>query len=123
MGITVYPITPDFVAEIGDVNLSKPLAEDEFEAIKEAFWKYAVLIFPDQNLDQEQHLEFAGKFGPLEAGTGIGRSGRPLRFRAELADVSNIDTDGQLLRDGDRLKEYQLGNRLWHTDDGAALSP
>jgi alpha-ketoglutarate-dependent 2,4-dichlorophenoxyacetate dioxygenase len=116
MGITVFPVTPDFIAEIGDVDLSTSLGKADVSAIKEAFWKYAVLIFPDQRLSQEQHLDFARHFGPLETGTGISRGDNPLRLRGELADVSNIDHEGRFLEQGSRLKQYQLGNRLWHTD-------
>ena len=99
MAITVSPITPEFVAEIGDVDLSGKLAPDDLAAIKETFWKYAVLIFPDQNLDQEQHLAFTRNFGPLESGTGIGREGKQ-RLRQELADVSNMDHEGNLVDPG-----------------------
>ena len=48
MGITVFPVTPGFIAEIGDVDLSTSLGKADVAAIKEAFWKYAVLVFPDQ---------------------------------------------------------------------------
>ena len=116
MGIAIYPITPDFVAEIGDVDLSATLAPGDMEAVREAFWKYAVLIFPDQHLSQEQHLAFAARFGPLEEGTRLGRGDRPLRVARELADVSNIDQEGALLEPGSRLRRYQAGNQLWHTD-------
>jgi len=34
MSITVCPGTPTFAAEIGDVDLSKPIADADFEAIK-----------------------------------------------------------------------------------------
>lgn len=116
MSITIYPITAEFVAEVGDVDLAAPLAAADLAAIKAAFWKYAVLIFPDQRLTQEQHLAFAAQFGPLEAGTGIGRKGKPLRIHGKLADVSNLDPDGNVMADDSKLKAYQLGNRLWHTD-------
>jgi alpha-ketoglutarate-dependent 2,4-dichlorophenoxyacetate dioxygenase len=53
MAISIYPITPNFAAEIGDVALSQPLHPTEVEAIKHAFWKYAVLIFPRQSLSRE----------------------------------------------------------------------
>ncbi len=56
MAITVCPVTSDFVAEVGDVDLSQPLETSDLADIKEAFWKYAVLIFPDQQLTQDQHL-------------------------------------------------------------------
>jgi alpha-ketoglutarate-dependent 2,4-dichlorophenoxyacetate dioxygenase len=115
MSITVVPITPEFVAEIGDVDVSQPLAAADLEAIKQAFWKYSVLIFPDQHLDQDQHLAFASLFGPLETGTQLGR-GNDLRLNKYLADVSNLDQNSNLLDPGSRLREYQLGNRLWHTD-------
>ena len=46
MAISIYPITSSFAAEIGDVDLSQPLQAMEVEAIKQAFWDYAVLIFP-----------------------------------------------------------------------------
>jgi alpha-ketoglutarate-dependent 2,4-dichlorophenoxyacetate dioxygenase len=66
MAITIYPITEQFAAEIGDVDLSRPLSAEDDAAIKAAFWKYAVLIFPDQHLSADQHVEFAKRFGPLE---------------------------------------------------------
>ena len=116
MGITIFPVNEEFVAEIGDVDLAGPLAAEDLAAIKEAFWKYAVLIFPEQQLEQDQHLEFAAHFGPLVPGTGIGRDGRPARLREELADVSNINHEGALLEPGSRLRRYQSGNQLWHTD-------
>jgi alpha-ketoglutarate-dependent 2,4-dichlorophenoxyacetate dioxygenase len=116
MGITVVPVTPDFVAEVGDVDLSRALTADDLAAVKEAFWRYAVLIFPGQELTQEQHLAFAGNFGPLQEGTGIARKEVGTRLRAELADVSNLDATGALLDAHTRLRRYQMGNRLWHTD-------
>jgi alpha-ketoglutarate-dependent 2,4-dichlorophenoxyacetate dioxygenase len=115
MPVSIYPVTPEFVAEIGDVDLAR-LAPDDLQAIKQAFWKYAVLIFPGQQLTQDQHLAFAANFGPLEAGSGIARKGKPSRIHAKLADISNLDADGSILGDDTQLKAYQLGNRLWHTD-------
>jgi len=116
MGITVCPITPDFVAEVGDADLSRPPSEEDLSAVKTAFWRYAVLIFPEQRLDQAQHLNFASQFGPLVEGTQVGRESSSLRLERQLADVSNVDADGNLLSEDSRLREYQLGNRQWHTD-------
>jgi alpha-ketoglutarate-dependent taurine dioxygenase len=53
MAITVCPVTQSFAAEIGDVDLAKPLAGDDLAAIKNAFATHAVLIFPDQHLSQD----------------------------------------------------------------------
>ena len=73
MAITVVPVTPTFAAEIGDVDLSRPLDPADVQAIKDAFTKYAVVILPDQQLSQDQHLDFAKHFGPLETTIGVYR--------------------------------------------------
>ena len=66
MAITVCPVTQGFAAEIGDVDLSRPLDPADVASIKQAFWDYAVLVFPGQELTDEQHIDFARHFGPLE---------------------------------------------------------
>ncbi|HJY19478.1 MAG TPA: TauD/TfdA family dioxygenase, partial [Xanthobacteraceae bacterium] len=88
MAITVCPVTPNFAAEIGDVDLSAPLAPSDLADIKDAFATFAVLIFPDQHLSQDQHLDFARYFGPLETTIALHRKDAQLRVRKEFADVS-----------------------------------
>ena len=84
MTIAVVSVTPNFAAEIGDVDLSQPIDPSDFLAIENAFAKYAMLIFPDQHLSQDQHLDFARHFGPLETSIGVYRKDTPLRLREEL---------------------------------------
>jgi len=50
MTISIFPITSGFVVEIGDVDLSQPLTLAEVDVIKQAFWDYAIFIFPEQDL-------------------------------------------------------------------------
>jgi len=114
--LSVYPVTPDFAAEIGDVDLARPLGAADRAAIERAFWRYAVLVFPGQRLTPEQHLAFARRFGPLETTIRVADRGTKLRLREELADVSNLDVDGDLLEERSRLRRFQAANRLWHTD-------
>jgi len=116
MAITVCPVTPGFVAEIGDIDLSTPLAPADLLAVKEAFTKYAVLIFPDQHLSQDAHLDFARNFGPLETTIALFRKDAKLRVRKEFADVSNLDADNKVWGENSRRRMFELGNRLWHTD-------
>ena len=85
-------------------------------AIKDAFAKYAVLIFPDQHLSQDQHLDFARHFGPLETTIALHRKDAQLRVRKEFADVSNLDPENKVWGKESRQRMFQLGNRLWHTD-------
>ena len=116
MSIVVQPVTAGFAAEIGDVDLAAPLADADFGAIREAFWRYAVLVFPDQRLTTGQHLAFAGRFGPLETSIGVYRSDSPMRTPAQIADVSNLNVRDEIWGRDSRLRMFQLGNRLWHTD-------
>jgi alpha-ketoglutarate-dependent 2,4-dichlorophenoxyacetate dioxygenase len=123
MTIVVQGVTPAFAAEVGDVDLSKPLAADDLAAIRAAFTKYAVLIFPDQHFDDESHLDFARNFGPLETTVFKARQDHKLRLQENLADVGNLDADNRILQTNDRTRLYQLGNRLWHTDSSFKALP
>jgi len=123
MAITVVPVTPSFAAEIGDVDLSRPLDAADVRAIKEAFGTYAVVVFPGQQLSQDQHLDFAKHFGPLETTIGVYRSDQPLRVRKEFADVSNITHDDKLWGKDDRHRMFQMANRIWHTDSSFKRLP
>jgi alpha-ketoglutarate-dependent 2,4-dichlorophenoxyacetate dioxygenase len=123
MAITVCPVTPSFAAEIGDVDLSAPLGPSDLADIKSAFAAYAVLIFPDQHLSQDQHLDFARYFGPLETTIALHRKDTQLRVRKEFADVSNLGPDNEVWRKESRQRMFQLGNRLWHTDSSFKRLP
>ena len=123
MTITVCPVTPSFAAEIGDVELSRPIAPADFQAVRDAFTTYSVLIFPDQQLSQDQHLDFARLFGPLETTIALHRKDAKLRVRQEFADVSNLDPDNEVWGKDSRQRMFQLGNRLWHTDSSFKRLP
>jgi alpha-ketoglutarate-dependent 2,4-dichlorophenoxyacetate dioxygenase len=123
MSINICPVTPDFAAEIGDVDLSVPLAEADAAAIKAAFWKYAVLIFPDQRLTSEQHLAFARCFGPIETDRVLDQKVTPQRLDDHFADISNLAADGKIWLADSRQRMYKSGNKLWHTDSSFKRRP
>jgi alpha-ketoglutarate-dependent 2,4-dichlorophenoxyacetate dioxygenase len=123
VAIIVQPITPDFAAEVGDVVLGKPLAADDLAAIRAAFTKYAVLVFPDQEFDDDSQLDFARQFGPLETTVFKARKDHKLRLHENLADVGNLDAENRILETNDRQRLYNLGNRLWHTDSSFKRLP
>ena len=115
--ISIKPVRPDFVAEIGNVDLTHPISEALFREIEAAFEKYAVLIFHGQPLSEDQQNSFANKFGPL------GRPAAPFRppntdrlTRPESADISNVDERGAVLAEGDVRLLINRANALWHTD-------
>ena len=123
MSIQVSPVTPNFVAEIGDVDLSKPLAAADEQAIKAAFWKFAVLIFPDQDLSPQQHIDFAQRFGPVETDRVLDAKVTPQRLDDSFADISNLAPDGKIWKEDSRQRAYKAGNKLWHTDSSFRFRP
>ena len=123
MTITICPVTPDFAAEVGDLDLSAPLSEPDVEAVKAAFWQYAVLIFPEQRLSANQHLAFARYFGPIETDRVLDANVTPHRLEVEFADISNLDPKGKIWSGDSRQRMYKAGNKLWHTDSSFRFRP
>ena len=123
MAIAIHAVTPDFVAEVGDVDLARPLSADDLSAIRAAFTKYAVLVFPDQAFTDDSQLDFARHFGPLETTVFKVRQDLKLRLHENLADVSNLDAENKVLETNDRQRLYNLGNRIWHTDSSFKRLP
>jgi alpha-ketoglutarate-dependent 2,4-dichlorophenoxyacetate dioxygenase len=123
MAITLYPVTPAFAAEIGNVDLSKPLADADLAEIKAAFWKYAVLVFPQQHLSQDQQLAFAENFGPIERDRTLDPKATPSRFSGAFADISNLSAEGKIWGETSRQRMYKAGNKLWHTDSSFKRLP
>jgi len=116
MPITLSPMTPGFACEVGDIDLSRPLPDTDLQAVRQAFADHGVLVFTAQDLTVDQHIAFARHFGPLERSVATVMPGQPLRVRPEVADIANLTPDGRVWDKDDRLRMFQLGNRLWHTD-------
>ena len=123
MSIAISPMTAAFAAEIGDVDLTQPLAESDFADIQNAFWKYSVLIFPGQDLTQDQHLAFGQRFGRVETDRTLDPKTTPSRFSGSFADISNLSADGKIWGEQSRQRMYKAGNKLWHTDSSFKFLP
>jgi len=116
MPISIFPVTPRFAAEIGDIDLSQPLDAGTLQAVRDAFATFAVLVFPAQTLTVQQHLGFAKNFGPLEVTVQRALRSEKLRAPEQIADIANMDAEGRIWKKDSRLRLFQMGNRLWHTD-------
>ncbi len=65
--IDIRPIAGTIGAEIHGVDLSKPLSDDGFEAIHQAFLEYLVIFLPNQApLSPDRLKEFADRFGEVD---------------------------------------------------------
>ena len=61
--ITIQPIAGALGAEITGVDLAQPLSNETMAAIHQAFLDHLVIFFRDQELDSDQYLAFARRFG------------------------------------------------------------
>jgi len=124
--IEFTPVKPNFVAEVYGLNLQRPLSEADKQRLRDAVHKYAVLVFPDQPLDEAQQVQASQIFGPLEisVGASVYNAHRPRRLgHAELSDISNLDEKGSILEAGDIRRLINLSNQLWHTDSSFKATP
>jgi alpha-ketoglutarate-dependent 2,4-dichlorophenoxyacetate dioxygenase len=117
MTVSVRRLHPLFVGEVSGVDLRRSIDQETFSAIEAALDRYAVLIFRNQMLKDEQQIAFSRLFGPLETSIGTIRKGRRHRLRStELADLSNLDENDNIRSLSDRWRMMMLANQLWHTD-------
>jgi alpha-ketoglutarate-dependent 2,4-dichlorophenoxyacetate dioxygenase len=111
MAISIKPLHPLFVAEIGAVDVTQ-LDAAAFAEIRAAFEEYSLLVFHDQALDDPKQIAFSRRFGPLETTISANAAGG-----THFARQSNLDIDtGAVIPPEDRRMIYQKGNMLWHTD-------
>jgi alpha-ketoglutarate-dependent 2,4-dichlorophenoxyacetate dioxygenase len=118
MSITVKPVTPDFVAEISGLDLAQPLKPADRDAIEAAINRYAIVVFHDQKLLDDQQIDFARHFGPIHSSAQRARH-TSIKHRLasnEIADISNLDGDSNVLAPDSKRRLDWLANRLWHTD-------
>jgi alpha-ketoglutarate-dependent 2,4-dichlorophenoxyacetate dioxygenase len=123
MNITTRQLHPLFVGEVRGIDLREPVDASTVKAIVDASDRYAVLVFPDQTIDDEQQLAFSERLGPLETTIKKLRPGHKLRLNQRVSDLSNLDPDGRILEKDDRNRMYGLGDRLWHTDSSFKAVP
>lgn len=129
MCIAINPLTECFVGEVSGVNLQQSLSTETVSAIESGMDKYAVLVFRDQDITDNQQLEFSQNFGPIESSIGGNisslRSTRPdqRRLSVDIADLSNLDQDQNVYAREDRRRLFNLGNRLWHSDSSFRAVP
>ncbi|HEY9068074.1 MAG TPA: TauD/TfdA family dioxygenase [Burkholderiaceae bacterium] len=94
-------------AEVIGLDLSRPLADDDFARIHRAHLEHHVLVFRDQRITPSQQIEFSRRFGPLQVHVlhQFLLAGKP-----EILIVSNIkDESGKPIGLGD-------AGHYWHSD-------
>ena len=124
MAVSIRQIHPIFVGEVSGVDLRRSLGADEIAAIEAGMDRYAVLVFHDQAITDEQQIAFSRNFGEIENPAG-GNVTRPHEKRLDplMNDVSNLGSDHKPLARDDRRRLFNLGNQLWHSDSSFRAVP
>ena len=83
-----------------------------------------MLVFHDQNFNDEQQLAFTQSLGSIELAIGTSlRRPEDHRLPTTFADVSNLDKDNKPFARDDRRRLFAIGNRLWHSDSSFKVVP
>jgi len=118
MGVQFEPVNPEFVARATNVDLRKPLTDDDKAAIVKAADSYGVLVFPDQLLSKEELVAFGHSVGEVDTTLQKKQMNhRPNRLGTdEVTDISNVDADGNVAHETHWQTITTIGNRFWHSD-------
>jgi len=118
VSLSINPLHPTFAGEVSGIDCRGPLGADEVAAVEAGMDRYAVLVFRDQNISDEQQLAFTRHFGELESYNTPGhiRKREESRLGPGMADFSNLDRTGKIMSAEDRVWFFKLGDRLWHSD-------
>ena len=118
--LQVRPLHPALGAEVRGVDMRTPLDPDTFRAVHDAWMRYLVLVFPEQQITDEEHVAFTRGFGEPEIfHQNIIRSRRV----KEIFRVSNVDDEGNLMPpDHPTVKQVSLA-QFWHTDSSYRTIP
>lgn len=111
----IEPTGATLGAIVTDVDL-RNLPDPAFCDLYEAWLAHAVLVFPDQHLDEEAHLAFTRRFGRLEL--GFNRSAARVVGR-----LTNVEPDGTITPPDSLRAQFLRGNTGWHSDSSYKRVP
>lgn len=102
--LIIAPLAKSFGARVSGIHLAA-IDESIFADIYATWLEYALLIFPNQCLTDDEQVAFARRFGELVEGL-------------EAVEISNVLPDGRL-RDApdDDMMKIIRGNMHWHQDN------
>jgi alpha-ketoglutarate-dependent 2,4-dichlorophenoxyacetate dioxygenase len=124
VSLSIRQIHPIFVGEVEGIDLRDPLSLENIAAIEDGMNRYAVLIFRDQPVTDEQQIMFTRNFGRIERAVGNNITKvENRRLSDEMADVSNLEHHDRIFAQDDRRRLFELANRLWHSDSSFRVVP
>ena len=116
----IKEIHDDFGAQISNVDLSISIKKEDVKVILNAIDDFSFLIFPDQSLSDDSHLEFTKLLGVPEPNhVAQGRDGIINYF----GTIGNVQADGTVQGNNHQHTKFLTGNNMWHTDSSFRKVP
>lgn len=115
MALKLRKLSHALGAEVCDVDVGRPMGEAYFGEIYRAFLDHGILLFRNQDITREQHIEFSRRFGELDRHEALPRDRHPQH--PELLMVTNEPKP-----DGSPSDTKYTG-RQWHSDMSFTTSP
>lgn len=102
-------------AEVCGVDVAKPMSEAAFGDIYHAFLENGILLFRNQDITREQHIEFSRRFGELDRHEALPRDRHP-QYPELLMVTNEPKPDGS-------PSDTQYTGRQWHSDMSFTTAP
>jgi len=109
--VDITPLSGTIGAELRGIDLKRALDADTVTAIRSALLRYAVVFFPGQHLNPDEHVAFARNFGEVTPAHPVlpGLPGYPEVFEIDYSKARQLrETYGDVVDRYDGLS--------WHTD-------
>jgi taurine dioxygenase len=110
MAISIRNLDAPLGAEVGGLDLAKPLARNDVDAIEEAWRTRLVVVAHGQSLSDPQLLAFSKYFGELDP-PGPNPYGEP--FNKEFPEINVISN---VVENGKPIGNLGDGEAVWHAD-------
>lgn len=109
--MNIEPLHAEFGARISGIDLSRELDPTSFEQIDQAINHHSFLLFENQQMNDQAHLDFTRRFGQLEEEHVDYYSRGEINY---IGTVGNIDKQGNKV--SARQIKSSTGNEMWHSD-------
>ncbi|MCI0528022.1 MAG: TauD/TfdA family dioxygenase [Nitrospira sp.] len=119
MTLTINQLGDYLGAEVLGVDVKTPINEETFGQIVDAFNQYSILVFRDQDINDEQQIAFSKRFGPLESTMKNDFTGGG----GLINNLSNVDQKNELIPSEDKRIAHLSANMLWHSDSSFKKIP
>lgn len=118
MGIAVEPLSDALGARVTGIDLRRPVERAAFETIHRAWLDHQVLVFPGQQLCEEDQLRFTRLFG--EPG---GRNRKVAAAEEGRVSHPGIMLISNIREDGKPIGSLPDGEMMFHSDGAYAKRP